>query len=223
MTRTVTIVGARGGSGTSTVAAALALRTADDVPTALLTHDPTAMARLLGTTGPTPPGSEPFAVGPTLTVAGLDGPTDTVTIIDAGPAEHATGHLPVDGGRYAVVRGPCYLALATLVSLPSLRPDGVILLGEPGRSLSAVDVSAVLGVPVVATVPVRPSIARLIDAGLLAGRPHEIPGLDSLHDALVHGVEPITAAADRHPHRPRGAISRPGADRSPGASWEHDQ
>ena len=64
MTTTLTLVGARGGSGASTVAAALALHTADDVPTALLTHDPTAMARLLGTTGAIPAPTHPFAVGP---------------------------------------------------------------------------------------------------------------------------------------------------------------
>src|SRR5207248_6148583 len=64
-----------------------------------------------------------------------------------------------------------------------------VLVAEPGRALSAADTSAVLGVPVVATVPVRPSIARLIDAGLLAGRPDEIPGLGLLSHTLIHGVE----------------------------------
>ena len=223
MTTTVTIVGARGGSGASTVAATLALHTAEDVPTALLTHDPTAMARLLGTTGPMPAPSEPFAVGPTLTVAGLDGPNDTVTIIDAGPAVQADEHLPVDGRRYAVVRGPCYLALATLVSLPDLRPDGVILVAEPGRALSAADTSAVLGVPVVATVPVRPSIARLIDAGLLAGRPDEIPGLGLLSHTLVHGVEPTAATRHRPIHQASRGIARNGDDPSITHSWEHDR
>lgn len=53
-----------------------------------------------------------------LTVAGLDGPRDTVTIIDAGPAVAAAQASPADGQRCAVVRGPCYLALATLVSFP---------------------------------------------------------------------------------------------------------
>src|SRR5687768_8697701 len=129
MTTTVTLVGARGGQGTSTVAAALALYAAEDAPTALLTHDPTAMARLLGTTGALPAPEHPFAAGPRLTVAGLDGARDVVTIVDAGqaPAAVAAGTLPEGGQRYAIVRGPCYLALATLVSLPDLRADGVIL------------------------------------------------------------------------------------------------
>ncbi|MEW6474378.1 MAG: hypothetical protein AB1679_19165 [Actinomycetota bacterium] len=220
---TITLVGARGGQGTSTVAAALALHAADDLPTVLLTHDPTAMARLLGTTGAIPAPPEPFAVGPTLTVASLDGPKQTVTIIDAGHAEQAAARLPVDGRRYAVVRGPCYLALATLVSHPDLRPDGVILVAEPGRALSAADTSAVLGVPVVATVPVRPSIARLIDAGLLAGRPDEIPGLDLLSHSLVHGVDPTPATASHPIHRAQPGIARHGADRSITHSWGHER
>jgi hypothetical protein len=222
MTSTLILVGARGGSGASTVAAALALHTAEDVPTALLTHDPTAMARLLGTTGAVPAPTHPFAVGPQLTVAGLEGLRDTVTIIDAGPAVAAAQALPADGRRYAVVRGPCYLALATLVSLPEFRPDGVILVAEPGRSLSAADTSAVLGIPIVATVPVRSSIARLIDAGLLAGQPSEIPGLGHLSDALVRGVEPFAAipkmAADRIGH----GLSRNGVNHAVPHSWGHE-
>jgi hypothetical protein len=220
MTTTVTLVGARGGSGTSTVAAALALHAAGDTPTSLLTHDPTAMARLLGTAA-LPAPDHPFAAGPGLTVAGLDGPRDAVTIVDAGSAA-TVKTLPTDGRRYAVVRGPCYLALSTLVSLPDLRPDGVILVAEPGRSLSAADTSAILGVPVVATVPVRPSIARLIDAGLLAGRPSEIPGLDHLGTSLVRDTDPFAKVLDIR-HRPFDPdLARNGTDRSSSSAWGHE-
>jgi hypothetical protein len=222
MTTTLTLVGARGGSGASTVAAALALQVADDVPTALLTHDPTAIARLLGTTGAVPAPNHPFAVGPRLTVAGLEGPRDTVTIIDAGPAVAAAQALPADGRCYTVVRGPCYLALATLVSLPDLRPDGVILVAEPGRSLSAADTSVILGVPVVATVPVRSSIARLIDAGLLAGRPSEIPGLSHLSDALVRGVEPFSAIPKMQVDRVGHGVARNGTNHAVSLGWGHE-
>jgi hypothetical protein len=222
MTTTVTLIGARGGSGTSTVAAALALHTAEEVPTALLTHDPTAMARLLGTTGAVPAPDHPFAAGPRLTVAGLEGPRATVTIIDAGPAATAAHASPAAGHRYAVLRGPCYLALATLVSLPDLRPDGVILVAEPGRSLSAADASEVLGVPVVATVPVRSSIARLLDAGLLAGRPSEIPGLGHLSDALVRRVEPFAAVPRPVAHRSAEGLTRNGANHALPPTWAHE-
>jgi hypothetical protein len=222
MTRTITLIGARGGSGASTIAAALALHTAEDVPTALLTHDPTAMARLLGTTGAVPAPTDPFAVGPRLTVAGLDGPKNTATIIDAGPAVAAGQVLPADGLHYTVVRGPCYLALATLVSLPHLRPDGVILVAEPGRSLSAADTSVILGVPVVATVPVRSSIARLIDAGLLAGRPSEIPGLDHLSDALVRGLESFPSIPKIAGGRIGPDVPRNGLTQAVSSGWGHD-
>ena len=221
MTTTVILVGARGGSGTSTVAATLALHAAAVAPTALLTHDPTAMARLLGTTGAPPAPDRPFTAGPCLTVAGLDGPRDPVTIIDAGCAA-AAKELPSDGQRYAVVRGPCYLALSTLVSLPDLRPDGVILVAEPGRSLSAADTSAILGIPVVATVPVRPSIARLIDAGLLAGKPSEIPGLDHLHSTLVRRGDPFINVLGTSGRRFEHGFVRNGADQAPKSTWGHE-
>ena len=224
MTTTVTLVGARGGQGTSTVAAALALYAAQDAPTTLLTHDPTAMARLLGTTGALPTPEQPFAAGPQLTVAGLDGPQEAVTIIDAGQAVEAAASatLPDGGQRYAVVRGPCYLALATLVSLPDLRPDGVILVAEPGRSLSASDTSAILGVPVIATVPVRPSIARLIDAGLLAGRPSEIPGLDRLIDPLLRGADPADDVLTRGLNRFDVGLAKNGTDHAATTAWGHE-
>jgi hypothetical protein len=118
------------------------------------------------------------------------------------------------------VRGPCYLALSTLVSRPDLRPDGVILVAEPGRSLSAADTSAILGLPLVATVPVRPSIARLIDAGLLAGRPSEIPGLDHLSANLVRDADPNVM--DVHHRQFEPGLARHGSDRSPSSAWGHE-
>lgn len=218
MSKTVTLIGARGGQGASTVAAALALGAAEDIPTTILTHDPVAMARLLGATPPVPAG--PFVAAPNLTVAGLDGARSNVTIIDAGPAVTASEAPLPDGERYAIVRGPCYLALATLVSLPSLHLDGVILVAEPGRALSAADASEVLGLPVVATVPVRSSVARLIDAGLLAGKPSEVPGLEHLRDSLVTGIEPAAALIGS-----RTACvgrARRSADHQIGHGWGHE-
>ena len=45
-----------------------------------------------------------------------------------------------------------------------------MLVTESERVLGRDDVEAVLGVPVVADVPVNPAIARAVDAGLLASR-----------------------------------------------------
>ena len=70
-----------------------------------------------------------------------------------------------------MLRGPCYVALSTLVNRGG-RYDGVIVLTEPGRALSERDVTDVLGLPVVANIPIDPAIARMIDAGLLLTRLH---------------------------------------------------
>jgi CobQ/CobB/MinD/ParA nucleotide binding domain len=67
-----------------------------------------------------------------------------------------------------VTRG-CYLSLRRLVACP-LRPSGVVLVSEPGRALGRREVQDVVGVGVVAEVPVDASVARAVDSGLLAGR-----------------------------------------------------
>ena len=80
-----------------------------------------------------------------------------------------TNCWPRPPSSLAVLR-PCYLALRRAVALP-VRPSGVVLVQEPGRSLDRRDIEDVLGVPVVAVVPYDPSVARVVDAGLLlAGR-----------------------------------------------------
>lgn len=83
---------------------------------------------------------------------------DAVAITLAGAATHS----------WLVTRA-CYLALRRAVSAP-LAPSGFVLVREGGRSLQARDLEAVLGVPMVADVPWDPSVARAVDAGLLAGR-----------------------------------------------------
>lgn len=50
------------------------------------------------------------------------------------------------------------------------RPTGVVLIDEPGRSLGADDIEAALGAPVVATLLSDPKIARAVDSGLMAAR-----------------------------------------------------
>ena len=91
-------------------------------------------------------------------------------VVDCGPPESPVG-LAVAGaaGLSLLVLRPCYLALRRALAVP-LRPSGVILVREDGRSLSGRDVEDVLGVPVRAEVAWHPSIARQVDAGLLATR-----------------------------------------------------
>ena len=72
-------------------------------------------------------------------------------------------------GLSLLVLRPCYLALRRALAAP-IRPSGVVLIEEPGRALRADDVESVLGVPVRATIPWDPAVARAVDAGLLATR-----------------------------------------------------
>lgn len=71
--------------------------------------------------------------------------------------------------RSLLVTRPCYLALRRSVATGH-RPTGVVLVREPGRVLGRSDVERVIGAPVVAEVEVDPSVARAVDAGLLASR-----------------------------------------------------
>ncbi len=68
-----------------------------------------------------------------------------------------------------LVLRPCYLSLRRALRVP-LRPSGVILVSEAGRSLGRSDVEEVLGVPVRAVVAIDPAVARAVDAGLLPTR-----------------------------------------------------
>jgi hypothetical protein len=98
-------------------------------------------------------------------------------VVDAGrcgsPSEAACqqdliGELARRGTSLLVTRA-CYLSLRRAVR-SELRPDGAVLVAEPGRSLDATAVADVLGVPVTTRVDVDPAVARAVDAGLLARR-----------------------------------------------------
>lgn len=190
--RTIELIGARGGQGTSTVAAALAVLCAGHAPTVLVSDDTAAAAALIGI--PAPLDDDLVQLTPNLVLVGATPKpeiADDTVVIDAGrctparrqgPAlsavsDRRTGE-PVE--RYAVLRGPCYLALATLLTATE-HFDGVILVEEPGRSLSRADVTDVLGLPVVAAVRVDPAVARTIDAGLLLSRLHRLAPYRDLH------------------------------------------
>jgi hypothetical protein len=92
-----------------------------------------------------------FPAGPYVRTDATLGKGDGV-----GPVQH-----------HAVLRGPCYVDLATLTAAGGGWFDGAIVVLEDGRALTERDVTGVLGVPVVATVPVDAAIARATDAGLL--------------------------------------------------------
>lgn len=102
--------------------------------------------------------------------ATLAASTDRPVVVDCGstPGPAAVA-VAASAAISLLVLRPCYLGLRRALQLPT-RPSGVILLTEPGRSLSGADVEDVLGVPVRAEIPWDPSVARAVDAGLLAAR-----------------------------------------------------
>ena len=97
------------------------------------------------------------------------------TIVDVGvlaagqaPALHAL--VEVADASLIVVRG-CYLTLRRAVRLElTTSATGAVFVDEGGRALGSHDVANVLGVPVLATVAVRASTARAVDAGVLPTR-----------------------------------------------------
>lgn len=120
------------------------------------------------------------------------------TVVDAGVAESPAVEALVEVADASVVvlRG-CYLALRRAVQAPvTAHTAGAVLVEEPGRALGAREVSDVLGVPVLATVGVRSSIARAVDAGVLAAR---------MPDALVRPARELLARVGGHDREGRAA------------------
>ena len=99
-------------------------------------------------------------------VAALGGSSNVV--IDAG-----TGHPPQElhdaADQSLLVTRPCFIAIRRAQHLV-IRPTGIVLVDEPGRSLTARDVEHALGVSVAAEVRLDPAVARAVDAGLLIAR-----------------------------------------------------
>jgi hypothetical protein len=201
----------KGGSGTTVVAAALAVllarRSDDGVLLVDLAGD---AAAVLGRPEPAGPGLAGwFAAGSGVPADGLgrievpvsagfgllprgDGPLGPVeraevlagslaaesrsVVVDAGvprwggdAVDPAAAVLASSASESLLVTRACYLSLRRLVAAP-VRPSGIVLVTEVGRALSRHDVEEVVGVDVVAEVLIDPSVARAVDAGLLAGR-----------------------------------------------------
>lgn len=108
-----------------------------------------------------------------MLLATLLGTEQRQVVIDAGRVD---GSSCLDARLLAtsavvsllVVR-PCYLALRRAVA-SGIRPTAVAVVTEPWRALTSADVAEVVGAPVVAEIAVEGSVARAVDAGLLATR-----------------------------------------------------
>ena len=89
-------------------------------------------------------------------------------IVDAGTGTPPTA-LVGDDVRSLLVTRNCYLALRR-AALAGCRPDGVVLVNEPGRALGKRAVEHSVGAPVIASVNIDPAVSRSVDAGLLLSR-----------------------------------------------------
>lgn len=105
-------------------------------------------------------------------------------VADCGRADDAAARALVEVSDYSVVvLRPCYLALRRAAAHELVRAaSGVVVVEEPGRALGAREVADVLGLPVLASVPTRAAIARVVDAGVLVSR---------LPDALARSVRAL--------------------------------
>lgn len=92
----------------------------------------------------------------------------TEVFVDVGTAPPPPHLLPF-ADQVLLVTRPCYLSLQRAQNCP-VRPTGVVLVNEPGRSLRVRDIETAIGAPVVATLEVDPAIARAVDSGLLSAR-----------------------------------------------------
>lgn len=117
-----------------------------------------------------PRGAEPLAADRADVLGHLLAADPRPVVADCG-SDLLGAPLAIAAGatRSILVTRPCFLALRRALTAP-LRPSEVVLLTEPGRSLTRLDVEDCLGAPVVAEVAVDPAVARAVDAGLLASR-----------------------------------------------------
>lgn len=191
--RTITFYGAKGGQGTSTVAASLALLLSRQEHKTLLV-DITGSQELWPLLGFALNESTEsvLEVNEHLTLCTQQRTKDGPYVKDFDVVIHDVGVLKPDQGSMAdvliLVIRPCYLSLRRAIAL-SVRPHGIVLVKEQGRALGARDVADTIGAPVWAEVPVEESIARSVDAGLLATR---------LNRTVARALESLETQLDLH-------------------------
>lgn len=189
---------AKGGSGTTVVACALAIIKGRDRPT-LLVDLAGDVPATLGLTEPSGPGVADWATSPvgdldalgrlgvhvapnvhllwrghgTVPADRIGRLHDALAQVDADVVVDAGASTPspdlVDGATSLLVVRPCYLALRRIVT-SGVTPDAVVVVNEPGRALTATDVGRAVGAPVVANLPFDPAVSRAVDAGMLSTR-----------------------------------------------------
>ena len=171
-------VGAKGGSGTTVVASMVAASQLQRGARVLLIDAGGGdCAPVLGAPEPEP--GRITALRENLDLVVAPDRSDLRSIIE----EHDGNYqfVIVDGGliesmgndehywNTVLVVRPCYLAVRRAAAL-GVRASRVVLISDETRTLSAADVTEILGTPVAVQIPNDPSIARLVDAGMLMHR-----------------------------------------------------
>ena len=183
--KNINFFGAKGGVGTTTVAAAVALGLGrDGLPVSLgrygaVVDDDLSAVCGLGTTGK--PGQE---ITPNVYLHNevnlyLSTPPVRAFVTDYGTDLSKVPYLPTNDNYNVLVVRNEYLGLRRAIhsehrkeqdGSTRLRFDGFVLVEEEGRALGLREVRDVLGLPHLATIPVTPTIARAVDAGVFVYR-----------------------------------------------------
>lgn len=117
-----------------------------------------------------PKGAGSLVGDPAMLLTALDSSARQV-IVDCGLVDASNfcrDLIAAASCRLLVVR-PCFLVLRSARDL-AVAPTGVIVVREPRRALGLGDIEAIIPAPVLAQITVDETIARSIDAGLIAGR-----------------------------------------------------
>jgi Mrp family chromosome partitioning ATPase len=208
----LTISATKGGQGVTTIAAALATLTANTGARTLLIDTGGDLAAILGRPEHHGPGLADYLIDPSITLADISiaisdrldliargtGPvtsnTYTYGLITGGlgnydtviiDCAHTNTEWPAHADQRVHVTRNCYLAVRNAIRIP--KPTHVVVITEPGRSLSDADIETVLGMPVTANITADIETARIIDAGILTTR---------LPRPIARALAPIVTAAN---------------------------
>lgn len=164
MTKTITFTSPKGGTGTSTVAAIVALTSG--VKTLIVDQSSSRdLASVLAVhgTGPIVEVTEnlDLAVGDDWETDGYE-----LVVIDRGTNAYA-----VPGAENHLVVRRCYLSLKKATDYKGF--DSLVVVSEEGRALTDNDCAAVLNIPVAARFAHDVAVSRAVDAGMIAHRAND--------------------------------------------------
>lgn len=169
--RVIALSSPKPGTGTSTVAALIAL--SSGVKTLIVDQSQSQdIDALLGLASSHEPVRQVTnLVDLVITdLIGVAFPSDyDLIVIDRGVAQQGhTRSVLIDGAENYLVTRKCYLSLRKANKL--VQHDGVIIVDEEGRALTNKDVKSVLQTPIVGVVAYSAPLTRSIDSGLLPNR-----------------------------------------------------